>query len=86
MLAARKRITLATSAPSLRADLDRTVGVGPGTAIAMPVATDPIDVRRTAKDPADLRGALGIRPDESIVLTLSRLVPGKRVDLVLAGE
>ena len=44
MLAARKRITLATSAPSLRADLDRTVGLRPGAAIAMPVATDPIDI------------------------------------------
>ena len=41
VLAARKRITLATSAPSLRADLDRTVGLRPGTAISMPVATDP---------------------------------------------
>ncbi len=83
VLAARKRITLATSAPSLRADLDRTVGLRPGTAISMPVATDPIDIERAGKDPADLRGALGIRPKESIVLTLSRLVAGKRVDLVL---
>ncbi len=83
VLATRKRIVLATSAPSLRADLDRTVGVRPGTSISMPVATDPIDIERTEKDPADLRGALGIRPEESIVLTLSRLVPGKRVDLVL---
>ena len=83
VLAARNRITLATSAPSLRADLDRTIGVRPGTSISMPVATDPIDIARTETDPADLRGALGIRPDESIVLTLSRLVPGKRVDLVL---
>ncbi len=55
----------------------------PGTAISMPVATDPIDLERTEKDPADLRGALGIRPDESVAMTLSRLVPGKRVDLIL---
>ncbi len=83
VLAARKRIVLATSAASLRADLDRTVGVRPGTAICMPVATDPINIERAGKDPADLRGALGIRPKESIVLTLSRLVAGKRVDLIL---
>lgn len=79
----RKRIRLVTSAPSLRSDLDRTVGVRAGTAISLPIATDPIVVGQTEDGPADLRGVLGIRPEESVVLTLSRLVPGKRVDLVL---
>ncbi len=54
-----------------------------GTAISLPIATDPIVSDQTDNDPANLRGALGVPPDESIVLTLSRLVPGKRVDLVL---
>lgn len=83
VLAMRKRIRLVTSAPSLRSDLDRTVGVRAGTAISLPIATDPIAIGQTDDGPADLRGALGIRPEESVVLTLSRLVPGKRVDLVL---
>ena len=83
VLAARKRIALVTSAPSLRPDLDRTAGVRPGTSISLPIATDPIDPDRVDDDPADLRGVLGIRPEESVVITLARLVPGKRVDLVL---
>ena len=81
VLGMRRRIRLVTSAPSLRHDLDRTVGVRLGTSISLPVATDPIAIDQD--DPADLRSALGIRPGEPVVLTLSRLVPGKRVDLVL---
>ena len=82
VLAARSRICLATSAPSLRPDLDRTVGVRPGTSIVMPVATDPKAIGQV-EEPADLRGVLGIPQEESVVLTLARLEPGKRVDLVL---
>jgi hypothetical protein len=33
--------------------------------------TDPIDLERTEKDPADLRGALGIRPEKSVAMALS---------------
>ena len=83
VLAVRKRIRLVTSAPSLKSDLDRTVGVRAGTSISMPVATDPIAIDQVAGAPADLRGVLGINPGETVVLTLSRLVAGKRVDLVL---
>lgn len=82
-LTARNHIRLLTNAPSLRVDLDRLVGVRPGTAISLPVATDPIFSRRSEIETANLRSELGVDSDEPIVVTACRLVPDKRVDKVL---
>lgn len=82
-LAKRNRIRLLANAASLQPVLDRTVGVRPGTSMCLPVGTDPILLSPAEGEGADLRGALGVRVGESVVLTLCRLERGKRVDLVL---
>lgn len=77
----RGMLTLAAGAPSLRSRLDAMVGVRSGTAVCLPVATDL--TRSDDHAELDVRDALGIHPDETVALTLCRLVSGKRVDLVL---
>lgn len=81
-LSSRGSLTLIAAAPSLRPALDTVTGASPGTAVALPVATD-LTTPNGDIDDIDLRGALGIRPGESVVATLSRLIPSKRVDIVL---
>ncbi|MEI2638435.1 MAG: hypothetical protein V9F03_05490 [Microthrixaceae bacterium] len=79
-------LTLAANSPRQCPTLDGVVGVPVGTSITIPVATDPIlpNTPDDTDEPAvDLRDHLNIVPGEMVVLTLCRLVPGKRVDLVL---
>lgn len=76
-------LRLTANAESLRRPLDETVGVPPGTSVVLPVATDPILNGGPGRQGSRLRTELGIHPDELVVLTLCRLVAGKRVDLVL---
>ena len=83
VLAMRNRIRLVTNVPSLRPALDRAVGVPAGTSLCMPVATDRTGVSLADLGAPDLRAALDVQADESIVITLSRLVSVKRLDLVL---
>ncbi|WP_157789615.1 glycosyltransferase family 4 protein [Candidatus Microthrix parvicella] len=83
ILTMRNRIRLVTNVPSLRLALDRAVGVPAGTSLCMPVATDRTGVSFADLGAPDLRAALDVQADESIVMTLSRLVSVKRLDLVL---
>lgn len=79
-------LRLTVNAASMQPLLDETVGVPAGTSLVLPVATDPIltnDMLAAQGSAPDLRTELAIHPDEMVVLTLCRLVHGKRVDLVL---
>lgn len=76
--------TLVANAERLRLPLDHAIGVTPGTSITLPSGTDAEPVEEADEFRALLRESFDIGPDEKVVVSVGRIVPTKRFDLVLA--